>query len=48
MARMDMEAAIMEENESKYHQTQDTPFMQAPLLQDFGYLGIGPYADAVI
>ena len=47
-ARTDMEAAIMEENESKYHQTQDTPFMQAPLLQDFGYLGLGPHADAVI
>ena len=48
MARTDMEKAIIDENESKYHQTQDTPFMQAPLLQDFGYLGLGPHADAVI
>ena len=43
MARTDMEEAIMDENESKYHQTQDMPFMQAPLLQDFGYLGLSPH-----
>ena len=38
----------MAENESKYHQTQDTPFLRALLLQDFGYLGIGQHADAIM
>ena len=38
----------MTENESKYRQASQTPFMQPPLLTDFGYLGIGPNADAVM
>ena len=26
----------------------DTPFMRSPLFEEFGYLGIGPNADAVL
>jgi hypothetical protein len=47
-AKSDMETAIMIENESKYRQASQTPFMQNPLLQDFGYLGIGHHADSVM
>ena len=48
MDKSDMEMAIMTENESKYWQTSSMPFVQNPLLQDFGYLGIGHHAEAVI
>jgi hypothetical protein len=47
-AKSDMETAIMIENESKYRQASHTPFMQNPLLKDFGYLGIGNHADSVM
>ena len=47
-AKEDMEQAIMAENESKFLQAIHTPFMQQPLLRDFGYLGTGPHADAVM
>ena len=47
-SKTDMERAIMAENESKYHQASQTPFMQPPLVHDFGYLGIGPNAEAVM
>jgi hypothetical protein len=48
MSKPDMELAIMMENETKYRQASFTPFMQAPLLQDFGYLGIGDHANSVM
>jgi hypothetical protein len=47
-SKQDMEHAIMTENESKYWQTSTTPFMQPPLLTDFGYLGIGQHAQDVL
>jgi hypothetical protein len=47
-SKTDMERAIMVKNESKYHQASQTPFMQPPLVHNFGYLGIGPSADAVM
>jgi hypothetical protein len=47
-SKTDMERAIMVENESKYHQASQTPFIQPPLVHYFGYLGIGPSADAVM
>ena len=34
-----IEEACMQENEYKYRQTQQSPFMQEPLLSDIGYLG---------
>jgi hypothetical protein len=46
-SKTDMERAIMVENKSKYHQVSQTLFMQPPLVHDFGYLGIGPNAEAV-
>jgi hypothetical protein len=48
ISKEDMENAIMQENESKYRQASQTPFMQPPLVNDFGYLGIGQHADAVL
>lgn len=47
-SKQDIEHAIMVENERKYHQASGTPFMQPPLLNDFGYLGLGPQAEAVM
>ena len=46
--KTDMEMAIMTENENKYRQASLTPFMLNPLLQDFGYLGIGHHARSVM
>ena len=40
--------ALLEANESKYRQCDDSPFLQQPLLGDFGYLGDTPAADAVL
>ena len=37
------------ENTQRFLQTADTPFMSSPtLLNDFGFCGIGPAADAVL
>lgn len=47
-SKSDMERAIMDENERKYRQASQTPFMVPPLLDDFGYLGIGPNAQSVM
>ena len=39
----ELEKAIIDSNRHKYHQTEDTcPFMNEPLLSDFGHLGMGP------
>ena len=35
-------------NESKYQQCNHSPFLQEPLLSDFGYTGATPSADAVL
>jgi hypothetical protein len=47
-SKSNMEQAIMAENESKYHQASQTPFMLPPLVNNFGYLGIGPHSDSVL
>jgi hypothetical protein len=47
-SKSDMECAIMDENERKYRQASQTLFMVPPLLDDFGYLGIGPNAQSVM
>jgi hypothetical protein len=47
-SKSDMEQAIMTENESKFLQAVDTPFMQPNLLGDFGYLGIGTHVAEVM
>ena len=40
--------ALLEANESKYHQCDASPFLQQPLLDDFGFLGDTPAAEAVL
>jgi hypothetical protein len=45
----EVELACMEENEQRrFRQANDTPFMKSPLVEDFGYLGIGENARAVL
>jgi hypothetical protein len=44
----EVELACMEENEQHFRQANDTPFMKSPLVEDFGYLGIGENARAVL
>jgi hypothetical protein len=41
-SKSDMERAIMAENESKYHQVSQTPFMLPPLVHNFGTLALAP------
>jgi hypothetical protein len=38
----------MEENEQQFRQANNTPCMKSPLVEDFGYLGIGDNARAVL
>jgi hypothetical protein len=44
----EVEQACMEENEQRFRQANDTPFMKSPLVEEFGYLGIGENARAVL
>ena len=44
----DVEQACMNENEHRFRQANDTPFMKSPLVEEFGYLGIGENARAVL
>ena len=44
----EVEQACMEENEQQFRQANDTPFMKSPLVEEFGYLGIGENARAVL
>ena len=47
--KREMEKVIMEENRSKYHQTENSsPFMRNPLRNHFGDLGIGPATNQVL
>ena len=42
-----MEDYIIKSNQEKYHQTEDScPFLQEPLLSDFGYHGEGANFEA--
>jgi hypothetical protein len=43
-----MEAACLRENESRFRQAASTPFLQPPLSEALGPLGIGPTCDAVL
>ena len=44
----DIEKACLEENERRFHQASDTPFMVPPLSTIVGHLGIGPTADCIL
>ena len=41
-AKQELEAAIIRENEAKFHQTEDCPLLNGQLLLDIGLLGDGP------
>jgi hypothetical protein len=43
-----IEQACATEGRARYLQASTTPMMQSPLLEDFGYLGLTPSADAVL
>jgi hypothetical protein len=43
-----IERACMDENEAKYRQTQNTPCMQEPLLDDIGYLGTSDSCEKIL
>jgi hypothetical protein len=47
-SKEEVEKACMEENERRFQQANDTPFMCSPLVEEFGYLGVGPNAEAVL
>jgi hypothetical protein len=47
-SKEDVEKACMEENEKRFHQANDTPFMHSPLVEEFRYLGISPNVEAVM
>ena len=44
----EVEQACMEENQQRFRQANETPFMKSPLAEEFGYLGIGENARAVL
>jgi hypothetical protein len=47
--KTEIEEAIIEENRHKYHQTERyCPFLQEPLLSDFGLFGEGPGTTQVL
>ncbi len=48
IAREGIEKAFMTENESCFRQANDTPFTCSPLVDEFGYLGIGPNTQKVL
>jgi hypothetical protein len=47
-SREDIEAGCQWENSRRFSQTSSTPFMTSPLLDDFGYLALGPATAAVL
>jgi hypothetical protein len=44
----EVEQACMDENEQRFRQANNTPFMKSPLVEEFGYLGIGEKAREVL
>jgi hypothetical protein len=44
----DITKALIKEHKHKYHQTENTPPMKAPIRQQLGYLGIGSEADDIL
>jgi hypothetical protein len=47
-SKEDIELGCQGENTRRFSQTAGTPFMTAPLLDDFGYLAQGPATSAVL
>ena len=46
--KVEIEQALMQEYEAKYHLAESSPFLKAPLLHDFGQLGLTPNTDRVL
>ncbi len=46
--KLEIEKAIMENNEEKYQQSFHTPFLQDPLRGDFGFKGLTFCSQAVL
>jgi hypothetical protein len=46
--KLEIETSLLRENERRFNQAQDTPFLVPPLYDLIGPLGIGPHADAVL
>jgi hypothetical protein len=43
-----VEQACMDENEQRFRQANDTPFMKSPLVKEFGYLRVRENAQSVL
>jgi hypothetical protein len=46
--KFEIETALLQENDRRFNQAKDTPFLVPPLYDLIGPLGIGPHADAVL
>jgi hypothetical protein len=46
--KLEIETALLQENERRFNQANDTPFLVPPLYDLIGPLGIGLHADAVL
>jgi hypothetical protein len=46
--KLEIETALLKENERRFNQANDTPFLVSPLFDLIGPLGIGQHADAVL
>jgi hypothetical protein len=44
----DIAQACLHENERRFHQANDTPFMVSPLSNDIGHLGVGSVANQIL
>ena len=43
-----MELALLEENERRFNQARNTPFLMEPLLSEVGELGFGPASADIL
>ena len=44
----EVESAIMNNNSARFHLTNETPMMQAPMVSQLGYLANGPLAQTIL
>jgi hypothetical protein len=43
-----IEKALLQENQRRFNQARDTPFLTSPLFEMIGPMGIGEHADAIL
>ena len=46
--KQEIEKSLMKENERRFNQARNSPFLRPPLLEMVGRCGIGPAADAIL